>query len=152
MLVPKSLDIIHERLLQDDTLHTRTSLPANCVRDFLATYLTTTYFQIQGVIHTQVEGAYMGSPVSHSVANRFMELFEQSALHTFLREITIWRRYADDTFVALSTDLIEPLTSHINSIHTAIKITCEDERDMAIPMLETKTIERRCRKNNFLCI
>ena len=65
----------------------------------------------------------MGSPVSHSVANSFMELFEQSALDTFLHEITIWRRYADETFVALSTDLIEPLTSHINSIDTAIKFS-----------------------------
>ena len=147
--VPKSLDIIHERLLQDNTLHTRTSLPANRVRDLLATCLNTTYFQFQGVIYTQVEGAAMGSPVSPIVANLFMEWFEQTALDTFPHEITIWRRYVDDTIVALNQDLIEPLTIHINSIDAAIKFTREDERDQAIPMLDTKTKRDAAGKLSF---
>ena len=137
--VNKSLDVILDRLLKDDSLHTRTSLPPTRVRDLLATCLNTTYFQFQEVIYTQVEGAAMDSPVSPIVANLFMEWFEETALSTFPQEITLWRRYVDDTIVALNQALIDPLTTHINSIDPSIKFTREDEFNLSIPMLDTKT-------------
>ena len=52
--------------------------------------------------------------------------------------MTIWRRYVDDTMVALCEDLLDEFTDHINSIHPAIKFTREEEKDMTIAMLDTK--------------
>ena len=144
--VDKSLDIIMERLEADTTLSSRTRLKASQVRDLLRTCLKTTYFQYDGVIYTQVEGAAMGSPVSPIVANLFMEWFEETALRTFRYEITVWRRYVDDTIVALCDSLIDLLSDHINSIDPAIKFTREEEDNMTIPMLDTlvrRTDERR---------
>ena len=91
--VDQSLDVIFDKLSQDPSLPTRTSMTAAQVRDLLAICLKTTYFLYDGVIYAQVEGAAMGSPVSPIVANLFMEWFEESAIQTFLYEITIWRRY-----------------------------------------------------------
>ena len=81
----------------------------------------------------------MGSPVSPIVANLFMEWFEEKALNTFPYDITLWRRYVDDTIVALCDSLIDDLTQHINSIEPAIKFTREEESNRSIPMLDTLT-------------
>ena len=81
----------------------------------------------------------MGSPVSPIVADLFMEWFEEKAIESFPYDITIWRRYVDDTIVALYDSLVEDLTSHINSIEPAIQFTREEETDNFIPMLDTLT-------------
>ena len=57
----------------------------------------------------------MGSPVSPIVANLFMEWFESNAINSFKYNITIWKRYVDDTIVALCDSLLEDFTNHINS-------------------------------------
>ena len=137
--VDKSLDIIHDRLEKDASLASRTKLTPLQVRDLLQTCLKTTYFVYDGIIYTQVEGAAMGSPVSPIVANLFMEWFEEVALQSFPYDITVWKRYVDDTFVALCRSLIEKLTEHINSIDSSIKFTREEEADQSLPMLDTLT-------------
>ena len=67
-----------------------------------------------------------------------MEWFEETAIQTFQYEITLWRRYVDDTLVALSDALIEDFSNHINNIHPAIKFTREEEQDNTIAILDTK--------------
>ena len=138
--VDKSLDIIHTKLVSDQTLHSRTSLTPTQIRDLLGICLKTTYFQFDNIIYTQLEGAAMGSPVSPIVANLFMEWFEEHAIETFPYEITFWRRYVDDTLVALCDSLVEPLTTHINSIDPSIKFTREEEDEHhSLAMLDTIT-------------
>ena len=138
--VDKSLDIIYSKLRADEDLSTRTTLTAEQIRDLLAICLKTTYFIFNEVIYTQVEGAAMGSPVSPIVANLFMEWFEEHAINTFQYEITFWRRYVDDTIVALCDSLVEELTTHINSIDPAIQFTRELETEgHSLAMLDTVT-------------
>ena len=137
--VDQSLDVIYDRLCADPSLSDRTNMTAAQVRDLLAICLKTTYFLYDGTIYMQVEGAAMGSPVSPIVANLFMEWFEETALASFRYEIPLWRRYVDDTIVALCDSLIEDFTTHINSIHPAIKFTREEETDCKLPMLDTLT-------------
>ena len=81
----------------------------------------------------------MGSPVSPIVANLYMEWFEETALQSFPFDITVWKRYVDDTFVALCASLIEELTKHINSLDPSIQFTREEEADQTLPMLDTLT-------------
>ena len=134
--VDKSLEIIQHRLMEDNTLSQRTNMTADQITDLLAICLKSTYFQFNDNIYTQIEGAAMGSPVSPIVANLFMEWFEQKAIQSFKYEITIWRRYVDDTIVALCDELLDEFTDHINSIHPAIKFTREVEEDFNIAMLD----------------
>ena len=49
-----------------------------------------------------------------------MEWFEETAPQSFPFDITLWKRYVDDTIVALCQSLIEDLTRHINSIDDSI--------------------------------
>ena len=77
-----------------------------------------------------------------------MEWFEETALDTFPYEISIWRRYVDDTFTSLCDSLIEDLTTHINSIDPAIKFTREEEINNSLAMLDTLST-RKDRKLTF---
>ena len=65
----------------------------------------------------------MGSPVSHIVANLYMEDFEERALSSFSNPPRFWGRYVDDTMVILKTVDIDSFTSHINNISPHIKFT-----------------------------
>ena len=44
--------------------------------------LTKSYFLFQGKCYEQVQGAAMGSPISHLIVNLFMEEFEVKAFST----------------------------------------------------------------------
>ena len=79
----------------------------------------------------------MGSPVSPIVANLFME---KQALATFRAELQLWKRYVDDTGVAIEEVLLEEFSTYFNSIHPDIKFTREKEDDeKCLPMLDVKT-------------
>ena len=78
--------------------------------------------------------------MSPIVANLFMEWFEESAIRTFPYELSLWRRYVDDTIVALCDDLVDDFTTHINAQHPAIKFTREEEsQEGTLPMLDALT-------------
>ena len=80
----------------------------------------------------------MGSPVSPIVANLFMEDFEHKALSSFSPAPSFWGRYVDDTITILETSCVSMFTSHLNSVHPAIKFTVEEETECSIPVLDTR--------------
>ena len=91
----------------------------------------------------------MGLPVSPIVANIFMERFEEHAIKSFKYVITKWKRYVDDTIVALCDSLLEDFTDHINSIHPSIKFTREEDVNYTIAMLDTKINKQMSGKLTF---
>ena len=80
--VDPALNIIKDLLEKDHTLKERTVLTVSDIILLLEFCLKNTYFSFQDQFYEQVEGATMGSPVSHIVANLYMEYLEQKALST----------------------------------------------------------------------
>ena len=68
------------KLEADSCLANRTTLTPTQIVDLLDFVLRSTYFQYDGLIYEQHEGAAMGSPVSAVKANLYMEDFEEQAL------------------------------------------------------------------------
>ncbi len=91
----------------------------------------------------------MGSPVSPIVANIFMQWFEDTALDTFPYEISLWKRYVDDTVVVLMDAPLEDFTNYINSIHPAIKFTREEETEKSLAVLDAKITRDNLGKLSF---
>ena len=63
------------KLESDPTLADRTTLTPAQIANLLDFVLRSTYFQYNGSIYEQREGAAMGSPVSAVIANLYMETF-----------------------------------------------------------------------------
>ena len=68
------------KLESDPTLTDRTTLKPAQIADLLDFVLRSTYFQYNGSIYEQREGAAIGSPVSAVIANLYMETFEEQAI------------------------------------------------------------------------
>ena len=78
------LNIIKQRLANDNDLHKRTTISTSHIINLLEFCLNSTSFVYQGQFYQQLEGAAMGSPLSPIVANIFMEKFKGEVLATAL--------------------------------------------------------------------
>ena len=125
--VGEALDVIHEKLITDDTLAERTALLPSQIIKLLQICLRATYSLYQEQYYEQKDGATMGSLVSPVVANIFMEHIEEQAIRSSPHPIRFWRRYVDDTFCFLSKSSIEEVQKHLNSVSPAIQFTVEQE-------------------------
>ena len=85
----------------------------------------------------------MGSPLSPTVANIYMEAFEKQALKTSLQKPDLWVRYVDDVFAIWphGRQALDKFLSHLNSQHPAIQFTMGIETDQKIAFLDVQ-IER----------
>ena len=117
------------------------------IADLLNFVLRSTYFQYNGSIYEQKDGAAMGSPVSAVIANIFMEDFEERAIASAIHKPTIWKRYVDDTFTILDRDQVDGFLQHLNNQQPTIRFTMETEKDNSIPFLDTSVIRD---SNGFL--
>ena len=111
----------------DAGLADRTTLTPVQIADLLDFVLRSTYFQYNGSIYEQRDGAAMGSPVSAVVANLYMEIEEQ-AIESAPCKPKIWKRYVDDTFTILDRDRVDVLLQHLNSQQPSILFTIGREQ------------------------
>ena len=116
--IAEAVQVIQQRLTQDDTLASRTTLSPDKVAELLDICLRSTYFSYDGDFYQQQEGAAMGSPVSAAVANLYMEFFEDLTLSQAPAHCRphIWKRYVNETFCILKKGTVEGLLSHLNSL------------------------------------
>ncbi|XP_041346766.1 uncharacterized protein LOC121366350 [Gigantopelta aegis] len=99
--------------------------------------LRSTFFRFGDKLYEQTDGTAMGSPLSPTVANIFMEDFEMTAISTFHLQPKTVERYVDDTFVIWPTQLsLQDFLSHINSLHDRIEFTMEMEVNNSITFLD----------------
>ena len=78
--IDPALNIIKDLLEKDEKLNDRTVLSVQNITELLGFCLHNTYLSFQNKSYDQVEESPMGSPVSHIVANLYMEYFERKAL------------------------------------------------------------------------
>ena len=67
----------------------------------------------------------MDSPVSHVIANIYMECFESLAIPTSPTLTKWWFRYFDDAHSANRKDQVNKCQEHLNSIDQHTKFTIE---------------------------
>ncbi|XP_068699268.1 uncharacterized protein [Montipora foliosa] len=126
-----------KKLEDDPSLADRTTLTPFQIADLLNFVLRSTYFQYNGSIYEQLEGAAMGGPVSAVIANLYMESFEQQAITTSAYKPRIWKRYVDDTFTILDRGNVDSFLQHLNNQQPSIRFTMETENDYKLAFLDT---------------
>ncbi|CAN7978451.1 unnamed protein product, partial [Ixodes persulcatus] len=164
--VPNDLavDVARQRLLDDRTLSTRTSLHVDDIILLLRFCLKQCFFAFRGEVYHQVNGCPMGSPVSVTAANLVMEYIEEKVFGEIVFPVKFYRRYVDDTFVILDKNFVDDFHQCLNSVHPAIKFTYEPEQTNMLSFLvvcvirtdepnngmETKVYRKPCDSGNFL--
>ena len=98
--------VAKERLQEDNTLEDRTALSVNDIIQLLEFCLKATYFLFWGKHYQQIFGMAMGSPASVVIADMVIENIEQRTLNSFSHPPIFWKRYVDDTCVALLPSLV----------------------------------------------
>ena len=92
------------KLEKDSDLSNRTNLTPTQIADLLNFVSRSTYFQYNGSIYEQEDGATMGSPVPKVIANIYSKEFEEQAIANATCKHKIWKRCVDDTFTVLDRD------------------------------------------------
>ena len=122
-----------QKLEDDPSLADRTTLTPVQIADLLTFILRSTYFQYNGSIYEQKDGAAMGSPVSAVIANLYMESFEEQAITTSSYELRIWKRYVDRENAG---DFLQ----HLNNQQPSIRFIMETEKDNKLVFLDTAVL------------
>ena len=115
VLVDVALEVILQRLTEDETLEDRTALTPEQVAHLLELCLRSTYFSFREEFYQQTDSAAMSSPVSPVVANLYMEMFEEMALIMAQPKPRVWRRYVDDIFCLVEEKYVDNLLKHLNN-------------------------------------
>ena len=110
------------------------------IADLLDFVLRSTYFQYNGSIYEQRDGAAMGNPVSAVIANLYMEIFEEQAIESAPCKPKIWKRYVDDIFTILDRDRVDVFLQHLNSQQPSIRFTMEIENNNKIASRSTSQV------------
>ena len=111
-------------------------IPAEKFIKLLEFTLTNCIFYFNKKFYKQLQGEYMGSPVSPVIANIYMEYFYSLAIPSSPTLIKWWFRYVDDVHSATRKDHVNQLQEHLNSIHPHIKFTTELPGTDGLPFLD----------------
>jgi hypothetical protein len=136
--VDKALQIIINKLHNDNILAERSVLQVEAIMKLLEVCLRTTYFQVEGKFFQKKDGMAMGSSLSPIVSNIFMEHFKKLALDS-----APWLRYID-IFVIWPHGLerLQNFLSHFNSLRPSIQFTTKIESKSVIQFLDVLVIRK----------
>jgi glycyl-tRNA synthetase beta subunit len=93
----------------------------------------------QNEIYQPNKGITMGSPISSIVAEIFLQHLEKKYVKQLMdtKSTVLYTRYVDSILIIYDSNKIkpEPLHTHMNQIHTNIKLnpTQEDNRSINFP-------------------
>ena len=134
--VDVAVNVAHNRLVNDENLQERTTLPVTDIIELLDFCLSTTNFQYDHKHYKQIHGTAMGTLVSAVMANMVMEDLEERALTTLTNQPLYWKRFVEDVCTTTKIDNTQTFLEHLNSIEPCIKFTIERESEGKIAFLD----------------
>jgi len=112
----------------------------------LETVLQQNYFSFQNNTYQPEKGISLGSPISITVAEIFLQHLENTHLKHILesKHIIFYTRYVDDTLMIYNTKYTTPETinQHINKAHPNLQFTPSHEHENNISFLDLLLIQQ----------
>jgi len=139
ILIQETLRTVKTILLENNKEHTTKQRIM-----LLEVTLQQNYFSFCNNIYQPEKGVSMGSPISNTVAEIFLQDFENTHLKQILdaKNITFYVRYVDDILLIYNTKHTTPeiIYSHINTIHPNLQFTPTFEHNNSISFLDLLVI------------
>ena len=93
-------------------------------------------FSFNNIMHRQIDGVAMGSPLGPFLANVFVEYYE-ALLFKRVNKPLMYYRYVNDTFAVFNDeDECNEFFSHLNSLHPSLHFIFEKECNRTLSFLE----------------
>ena len=136
--IPEDLviTVIKERW---NSINLYTKIPLDLFLEGILLIYRNCFFTYENVTYQQIFGTPMGSPLSPPLADLVMEFIEESVLKELRRNnihVIGYKRYVDDTFLAVSGRNIKRVLDEFNKQHKRLNFTIEEETENGIPFLD----------------
>jgi len=133
--IEKTLKITEQQLMKNNDKQKTKQIIA-----ILHTILKQNYFECQDTIYHPNKGVAMGSPISGTVTEIFLQHIENRQIKQLLdsKVITFYTRYVDDIFIIYDTNktTTDEMKTYIDHIHQNIKLTPTFEDNTQINFLD----------------
>jgi hypothetical protein len=133
--IKESINITKTQLLMHDDKHT-----ANQIIMLLETILGQNYFTFQNQIYQPDKGVAMGSPISRTVAEIFLQQLAKTHIKHLIdsKHLIFYARYVDDIFIIYDSTLTSPtnIQHYMDTIHSNIKLNPTQETNDNINILD----------------
>ena len=143
--VQPAIECVRKILLADQSWSLQSPISVPVVIKLLTLCLEDTTFKFRDKFYRMTDGLAMGSPVSPSVANMFMDDLERNALVTMKDRPRLWLRYVDDVLSIVKRNSLEGMLVHLNAQNDAITFTKEDENEGKLPFLDGEIARKHAR-------
>lgn len=137
--IPETILAVQERLIENDNWKTGRfgKILVEDIICLLTACLKNTYFQYNNELFLQTEGCPMGSPISGTVADIYLQKLEKHVVSLYPK-ILFWKRYVDDVFAIIEGDENDAneIKNQLNLYHPNIQFTMEVEKNREIAFLD----------------
>ena len=136
--IDESINICKRRLQLDDTLGDRTDMDIDTIVQLLRFCLKSAEFQYDGTHYRQLEGVFMGSPVSPVIADIFMEELEDKVFDCTVGKAPprLWKRFVDDVLSVILKTEVHNYLVFLNEQHPRVRFTMEVETEGSLPFMD----------------
>ena len=117
-----TINIIIEKIYEKNEINTNVSKQE--MKELLYLCTKNAYFALNNKTYIQVDGIAMGSPLGPV----FMVELEQNIIPTLSKDISLWKRYVDDTICFENSNCISHVLESLSSFHSNIKFKIKLEK------------------------
>ena len=139
--VKKTLEVVNEGLLDDETLGLRTDWKPEDISKLLEISVETFFKTLDGKIYFQRDGLPIGRSISNPMAGIYMHWFEKNYVFNegsrFKDNIVFWKRQMDNIFFVWrgKKEDLELFVWILNGVDNKVQFTLEIEKDNYLPFL-----------------
>ena len=128
----ETINVIIKRIYNKN--ETNIDIPKQEMKELLYLCTKNAHFTLNSKTYVQIDGIAMGSPLVPDLANIFM--VEQNVIPALSEDISLWKRYVDDTICFVNSNRISHVLESLNSFYNNIKFTTEIEKENKIVFLD----------------
>ena len=112
------------------------SFPCNIFIELMQLATSSVEYSFNSIMHRQIDGVAMGSPLRPALANIFVG-YQEAKLFNIAKRPLVYFRYVDDTFAVFNNEEdCHIFFIHLNSLHPSLRFTYKKESNHSLPFLD----------------
>ena len=136
-----TINLILKRIYDNHEINTNISRKE--MKDLLILRTKNVHFSLASQIFIQCDGVAMGSPLGPVLGGTFMTELERTLIPKLRGHMMSWKSFVDDTITSIKPTSVPYVINVLNSFHSNIEFTYEEEKDGQIPFLDVLLVRTK---------